>query len=58
MKSNSSTEAASIACDFVVLICYGGESVCENPIRPKTTEILRNSLGVSQKVYLELATNI
>ena len=55
MKSNSSTETTKIACDFVV--CYGGESVCENPIRLKTTEILRSNLVVSQNVYLGLANN-
>ena len=56
MNNNSSTEAAKFACDFVVLL--RGESVCENSIRPKTTEILRSNLVVSQNVYLELANNI
>ena len=56
MNNNSSTEAAKFAYDL--LFCYGGESACENPIRPKTTEILRSNLVVSQNVYQKLANNI
>ena len=54
MKNISSTEVLTLLA--ILLFCYGGESVCENPIDPKITKILRNNLVVSQNVYLELQT--
>ena len=54
MRNNSSTEVLTLLA--ILLFCYGGKSVCENPIHSKITETLRNNLVVSQNVYLELQT--
>ena len=60
MPSNISLDAVlkRLTLLAILLFCYGGESVCEKPIRPKTIEVLRSNLVVSQNVYLELANNI
>ena len=38
----------------ILLFCYGGERVCQKPIRPKTTEILRSNLVITKNIYLGL----